>query len=412
MIIPITDDVNEMISIGKFLYEENPSTYTLPLKNWMLDVIRVHINKKKEEDVCNIFYVSIYDYCVYGVKLNEWFEDSFYKKSHEDKLITAEKRQKQVLLKEAESKFQNNDSLHGSFEDYKQALESYVVSYSEYMWQYNFWELSDKERQKFISRYSALQLYRRFIRPDIKDLFTNKIRFLKEFKDFVHRDYMLVSEHVYEEFRAFVRFHDCIAKPLASSCGIGIFKIYSTITESELRDLYTHLRTDNYLLEECIQNSETIRAFHSLSLNTIRVVTLSNEDNVVVFGSFIRMGAHGSVIDNAHAGGIFAQINIETGLIESHGIDTNGNTYFVHPDSGIRFKGFEIPLWEQIKECCKKACRQYPGIHIAGWDIALLPDNKIEIIEGNYGPDFDLMQSPLKVGVRDKLTDLVHCLFD
>ena len=86
--------------------------------------------------------------------------------------------------------------------------------------------------------------------------------------------------------------------------------------------------------------------------------------------------------------------------------------YPVHPDTGIRFKGFKIPLWKQIKVCCERACRQYSGIHIAGWDIALLPDNEIEIVEGNYGPDFDVMQSPLKVGVRDELTNLVNKLFN
>ncbi|MEY8591364.1 sugar-transfer associated ATP-grasp domain-containing protein [Butyricimonas hominis] len=412
MIIPITDDVDEIVSIGKVLYEENQFIYTLPLKNWMFDTIKINGISKTSEDVYDIFYTSIYDYCIYGIRLNEWFEDSFYKKSHAEKLSLVEKRQKRFLLKEAESKFASNEFLHGSFEDYKCALESYVVSFSEYMWQYNFWERSDIERQSFISRFSALQLYRRLVLPDIKDLFTNKIRFLNEFKNFVHREYMLVNDHSYEEFTTFVRLHDCIAKPLASSCGVGIFKVYSITPELELKNLYTRLKSENYLLEECIHNSAVIEAFHPQSLNTIRVVTLSNNDKVVIFGSFIRVGVHGNVIDNAHAGGIFAQINVETGLIESDGIDTNGNMYPVHPDTGIRFKGFKIPLWKQIKVCCERACRQYSGIHIAGWDIALLPDNEIEIVEGNYGPDFDVMQSPLKVGVRDELTNLVNKLFN
>lgn len=81
MIIPITDDVAEIVSIGKVLYEENQFIYTLPLKNWMFDIIKINRICKTSENAHDIFYISIYDYCVYGVKLNEWFQDSFYKKS-------------------------------------------------------------------------------------------------------------------------------------------------------------------------------------------------------------------------------------------------------------------------------------------------------------------------------------------
>ena len=59
MIIPITDDVDEIVSIGKVLYEENQFIYTLPLKNWMFDTIKINGISKTSEDVYDIFYTSM-----------------------------------------------------------------------------------------------------------------------------------------------------------------------------------------------------------------------------------------------------------------------------------------------------------------------------------------------------------------
>ena len=157
------------------------------------------------------------------------------------------------------------------------------------------------------------------------------------------------------------------------------------------------------IVEECVRGNKEIQAFHPNSLNTIRVVTFSNGDKKEVFGAFLRTGRNGSSIDNAHAGGIFAQINIETGIIESDGINSDGEMFKVHPYSNLQFKGFKIPLWKEIKELCLEACSTIPNIKFAGWDVTINDNNELQLIEGNHAPDFDVMQSPLKVGVKKKV---------
>ena len=59
---------------------------------------------------------------------------------------------KQQLLQEAYSKFEEEHPVHGTLRDYKTALNKHFVSYSEYMYQYEFWRLTEQERCKFIAR--------------------------------------------------------------------------------------------------------------------------------------------------------------------------------------------------------------------------------------------------------------------
>lgn len=175
--------------------------------------------------------------------------------------------------------------------------------------------------------------------------------------------------------------------------------------------MYEQCVAQNILLEECVTATDEISKFNPDSLNTIRVVTFSNGKGAEVFGSFIRFGRKGKVIDNAHAGGVFAQINVNTGLIESNGINTDGGEFVSHPDSGIQFKGYRIPQWENIKEFCTKAALKVKGVKVCGWDVCVRQDGRLEFIEGNYGPDFDVMQSPLKRGVKKELNKLFVKLY-
>ena len=174
------------------------------------------------------------------------------------------------------------------------------------------------------------------------------------------------------------------------------------------RQLYDRLVENNYLLEQCIVACDELTAFHPASLNTIRVVTISNGGRCEVFGALLRMGAHGSVIDNTHAGGVYAPINVKTGIIEIPAIDAHNNHYDVHPDTGKQIKGFRIPEWKRIVATCKEASRAIPDIHFAGWDLCINRAGQVEIIEGNHAPDFDGgMQAPLKIGVKKRLQKTV-----
>lgn len=318
--------------------------------------------------------------------------------------------ERRLFTREAARHFRE-DAPHGSLADYKKALRHHRVTYQEYMYGYEYWKLDEAARDAFISRSEMQCIYRKIVTREVRQTFRNKTAFLERFAPFVHRAWKKADECSLEEFRAFVEAHDVIAKPLDGTCGEGIFKIRASEVQ-QWEELYARCRDRHLLLEECVRACEPLELLHPASLNTIRVVTLSKGDKFAVFGALLRMGAHGSVIDNTHAGGVFAPINPDTGRIETPAIDAQNHLYERHPDTDKPIVGFAIPCWEQIAETCRQAARVMPDLRFAGWDLCPLADGRIELIEGNHAPDFDGgLQAPLKVGVKQKLQDTAQEIF-
>ena len=275
-----------------------------------------------------------------------------------------------------------------------------MVTYSEYMYSYEFWKLDESERDKFISTSEVQCIYRKTGSAEVRQIFKDKSLFLSNFRPFVTRKWALVSQMDFEAFRQMVENADCLAKPLDGTRGVGIEQVHYQ-EGMDLKSLYDRFVTQSYILEERIQSCAELADFHPQSLNTIRVVTISENGRSKVFGAIFRMGAHGSFVDNTHAGGIYAPVNVDTGVIETEAIDAQNRHYRAHPDTGKPIVGFVVPQWQSILDTCQRATQQVPGIRFAGWDLCVLPDGRIEIIEGNHAPDFDGgMQAPLKTGVK------------
>lgn len=327
------------------------------------------------------------------------------------------KRQKmKMLLAEAKMCFSKEKPKKGCWADYKNAMKKHFVTYSEYMYQYEFWNLSEEERNQFISRNELIFLMTRksyishFKNEKLysPSIFSNKVNFLRVYSKFIHRKWICAQYVSFDLFCDFINANEgkCIIKPLNGNCGKGV----SLVTSSDnLLDIYNYCCDNNMLIEECIEGCKEIQEFHPESLNTIRVVTIiDKKSNILIFGSFLRMGVGNHFIDNAHAGGIFAQIDIETGIVETDGFDTNGNVFIEHCDTYKKIKGFVIPMWNEIKETCIVASRMVKdaGV-IIGWDVVINKNNEIEFVEANYCPDFDLMQSPLKVGCKKRLLSYI-----
>lgn len=312
---------------------------------------------------------------------------------------------------EAEERFEKEVPSHGSLRDYKKAFNRHRVTYSEYMYSYDYWHLDEDQRDEFISTSEMQCIYRKFGSRKVRNIFHDKVAFLKEYKRFAQREWALARDLSLEGFREMVSRHDCIAKPIDGTRGEGIFKVSS----KDVRDwdaLYSRCVEGNILLEECVHACKEIASFHPQSLNTIRVVTFSNKEKCIFFGALLRTGAHGSFIDNTHSGGVYAPIDVETGIINHDGIDSKGNSFVAHPDTGVVFKGFQIPGWNTIIETCKKASFQIPDVFFAGWDVCVLDNGRVELIEGNHAPDFDGgMQAPFKTGVKKRVREAFEDLY-
>ncbi len=280
------------------------------------------------------------------------------------------------------------------------------VSLSEYMI-FAFYRLSPAQRREYLTDTEATLLMRPYNaaeEPYCKD----KVLFLKTFAPFVSRDWLYLPETTAEEFAAFVRKHGSVAlKPPLSSWGIGFRKLDAGELGEDPEPLFRQLAGEGLLAEEFLRSDPRLAVYHPDSLNTVRVITFSRGERFTVFGAGLRVGNHGLHVDNAHGGGIFCEIDPATGRIFTDGLDECGNVYPVHPMTGMPFKGQEIPCWPEIVELCRRASRTLPCLHVVGWDVAILPGGRLELIEANHNPGMNIVQAPAKHGVYRKFASLL-----
>ena len=316
--------------------------------------------------------------------------------------------EKKAMLAEARTRFAAEQPQQGSLADYKEALVRHRVSYTEYMYGYEFWRLDEEQRDAFISNSEVQCIYRALGSDEVRSVFRDKPLFLQRFAPLVQRRWARAASLSLDGFRSFIAGDGCVAKPVYGTHGEGIYRIREEkVTDVEA--LYKQCIAEEMLLEEHVRACESLEAFHPASLNTLRVVTISENDRCEVFGAILRMGTGDSVVDNTHGGGIFAPLDIETGRVVAPAIDPRNRRYEYHPDTGVQIVGFQVPAWKEVLEVCRRATRQIPGIRFAGWDLAVLPGNVVELIEGNHAPDFDGgMQTPLKIGVKHRLQETVQ----
>lgn len=294
-----------------------------------------------------------------------------------------------------------------SREGFIEANRTQHMNLSEYLYQYNLYQKTKAEREEFLSYvdYHALVLKLRMKYPehDHMELLKDKEKFLRFATSLglCHRRWLYAPESTFEEFADLLSSSDCIMKPHDTSWGIGIYKVNKQ-EGLQVRELYDKCVKELTVVEECITGYHVTQAFHPASLNTVRVMTVSYNGRALLFGGMLRVGCGGTVVDNTHAGGLYAQIDINTGIIESDGIDTEGKHHLCHPDSKIQFKGFPIPFWDKITALCLNAAPKVKHFFI-GWDIAILENGDLEVIEANSRPDFDGLQTPLHKGMKRTL---------
>lgn len=282
------------------------------------------------------------------------------------------------------------------------------VSQSEYMI-FGFYNLSTGEQKKYLTDVEATRLMRPY-NNDSEPYLKSKATFLKNFTRFIHRGWLYVPKASYEEFCDFLHKYRTIAlKPQYSSWGIGFFKLTEEefASKEDPKEFYQKLCEGRYLAEEFVQSCKELAAFHPSSLNTLRVITFRNGDRFEVFGGGLRVGNNGLCVDNAHGGGIFCEIDPESGKIITDGLDEYSNSYVIHPMTGVPFKGMQIPRWKEVVELCKEASKELPCLRVVGWDVAILEDGTLELIEGNHSPGMNIVQAPAKHGVYERFSSML-----
>jgi len=139
------------------------------------------------------------------------------------------------------------------------------------------------------------------------------------------------------------------------------------------------------------------------ALATVRALTCLDETGCPeLIGAVLRMavGAN-TTVDNFHAGGIAADVDLETGrLSQASDLGMFARVGWVthHPVTGARIAGRQLPLWPELRAVALRAHAAFDDRILVGWDIAIT-DTGIVLVEGNSGPDVDIMQRARRCGL-------------
>ena len=315
------------------------------------------------------------------------------------------RQDRKQLWKKAKQEFAEEQPKQGSLADYKRAMCRHRVSYKEYMYCYKFWNCNKKQRAEFISDLEMRCIYRKTVAASVALIFKNKVLTLRRFEKYIHRRWLYPKEASFDSFVELVRATDCVVKPVEGSLGIGI-RLIRKDDQIDLKALYDECCEKDCVVEEKLCNCNEMAEFHPASLNTLRVFTVSKGGRCEVVASMFRTGAGDSVIDNASAGGIVGFVDIETGVVLDDGADKKGNIYATHPESGKAFKGFVVPHWEQVVDTCKSMSMEVPELVFAGWDVCVLQDSSVELIEVNSYSNVSGLQTACRHGIKPRLRDV------
>ena len=145
---------------------------------------------------------------------------------------------------------------------------------------------------------------------------------------------------------------------------------------------------------------------------TVRALTMVDEhgEPELVAAVFRMSFGANRTVDNIHAGGLACRVSLEDGrlgIASNLGSDARLGWTSEHPTTGARIEGTQLPYWEEVKDLAVRAHRIFADRLLIGWDIAITDDGPT-LIEGNRGPDMDLMQRFMETGFCDhRLGELI-----
>ena len=283
--------------------------------------------------------------------------------------------------------------------------------FSEYLC-YHFQDKTEDERCEFVADWEHLGYTCTLNDSSNDEWFDNKWFTYTKYGKFYKRGIAFCEgKQGKDEFISLVVGKDrIIVKPLNASCGRGV-KIVEIPQESEKQnELYDALASEyngSFVAEEVIVQVPEMAKFHPNSVNTVRVPTIRMDDEVRVIHPFMRIGQHGNCVDNAGAGGIICEVDVETGELLATG-DEMGKRFTDHPNTGEKIIGFVIPEWESAKALVRELAMVLPSNRYTGWDLALT-ENGWVLVEANRRGQF-VWQIASQTGFRREINQILKQL--
>lgn len=269
----------------------------------------------------------------------------------------------------------------------------YGAGYHDYR-TFEFYNLKNKNRKTYVTRIRHKKVVSMFNDPAYSDIIDKKDLFNVRFKDYLHRDTIDIDSASLEDFKKFMKNKTrVICKPHNLDSGRGI-EFADKKDYKKIEDLYEYLKSKNLrIVEEVVKQHKDLNKMYPDAINCLRLVTLVVNGKPEIIYGVQKLAANGAVIDNTGFGSMWAPVDLKTGKLTSVGHREDGKQFKEHPNSKLKIKGFQVPLFDEAVELVKKAALEIPEVKYIGWDV-FIGEKGPGIIEGNDYPDYLFTQLP------------------
>ena len=288
----------------------------------------------------------------------------------------------------------------------------YAVAYGylpeEYLC-FDFEGHSVNENKRFVSNWErCIAVYQMNNIFDM-EIFNDKAKTYEKFKKYFKREAVSINKSSDKpKFMSFVKKHPVfVKKNVYESLGRSIELMDINACGCKKEELFEKLIKESpVILEEQVFQSSQMSVWNASSVNTVRCIAFRTSHGIITPFFFMKTGRSGAFVDNAGAGGIVIGVNAKTGVLCTNGYDELNNCYPEHPDSGIRFNGFQLPDWEGLIKLCNEISSQISTVQYIGWDLAHTDDGWV-VIEGNCRSQMIIPQIVFKKGIKAELKQIM-----
>lgn len=244
---------------------------------------------------------------------------------------------------------------------------------------------TEAQKREFVSDIDRHCYAYRMNDPFEIPVFNNKAKTYRMFRPYFHRNAVAIHKPKdLSKFQAYVREHPVfVKKAVYESMGRSVELVdVENCGRTKEQVFHELIGKGMHILEERVEQCGVMSALNASSVNTVRCITLNTKNGVQIPYCFMKVGRAGSFVDNGGAGGILVGIDRDTGVLNTDGYDERNIRYASHPDSGITFKGYQLPQWDSMLAVCKEMSAKINKVKYIGWDMAHTDQGWV-VIEGN-----------------------------
>lgn len=142
----------------------------------------------------------------------------------------------------------------------------------------------------------------------------------------------------------------------------------------------------NFVVQELITPCDEINTLSPNALSTFRVMTYITDHGIFAAPLSMRIGTGASDVDNIHSGGLVIGVNRD-GTLKKYayrlGYADRNDSLTAHPDSGIIFENYQIPMTSEILDMAIELHKRIPQLGIVSWDFSVNHKKQVTLIEIN-----------------------------